>query len=191
LLLDNSAQVAEDVVELVDAGLNLADLALALGDELLLELELVLRDLRGKRLRLRLHLLELDRVAFVADSTVTSSAPERVETGIAVGSAGMSRQSSPHWPNAIHAQHHCPFHSRRKCSPLLSQLDSALLHLDGSALLLGAQALHPLEPLEGLGKVAAELGLDSLAVTLGCQMSSNTCHCHCAFWSWRSCKRDR
>lgn len=91
LLLDNSAQVAEDVVELVDAGLNLADLALALGDELLLELELVLRDLRGKRLRLRLHLLELDRVAFVADSTVTSSAPERVETGIAVGSTGMSR----------------------------------------------------------------------------------------------------
>jgi hypothetical protein len=58
LLLHNRAQIAEDLVELMDAALDLADLGLALGDERLLELHLGLRwpDLRD-RLRLSLLLL--------------------------------------------------------------------------------------------------------------------------------------
>lgn len=41
----------------MDARLDLADLIFPLGNELLLELELVLRDLRRLRLLLHLHLL--------------------------------------------------------------------------------------------------------------------------------------
>lgn len=62
-MLDNSPKVPEDIVELVNPALNLADLALALGYQLFLELELVLADLRGEGLRLGLDLFQFDRGA--------------------------------------------------------------------------------------------------------------------------------
>lgn len=67
LLLDNSSNVAENIVQLVNARLDLADLVFSLGNELLLELELVLRNLRRRDLLLHLQLL-LDRLKLDATS---------------------------------------------------------------------------------------------------------------------------